>query len=179
MLEQSAQITLFVLDFFIFVGALGVVFFNNIIYSALFLGLTFLSVALLYLLLGSEFLSVAQVIIYVGAINVLIVFAIMLVNKPEFDKKDMIWVPIDLKSFCVNFILFSTIVTMIVTTPWKLLVNNIDVKLNSLNFLSPIAKIGYQFLSTLVLPFELLSLLLLIALIGAVIIARRELIEDT
>jgi NAD(P)H-quinone oxidoreductase subunit 6 len=74
---------LYFLDIGIILGGLGVVFFGKIIYSALFLGIVFVCVALLYLLLNADFLAAAQVLIYVGAINVLIVFAIMLVNKPE------------------------------------------------------------------------------------------------
>jgi len=74
---------LYFLDIGIILGGFGVVFFGKIIYSALFLGFVFVCVALLYLLLNADFLAAAQVLIYVGAINVLIVFAIMLVNKPE------------------------------------------------------------------------------------------------
>ena len=73
----------FLLDLGIVLGGLGVVFFRKIIYSALFLGIVFTCVALLYLLLNADFLAAAQILIYVGAINVLIVFAIMLINKPE------------------------------------------------------------------------------------------------
>jgi NAD(P)H-quinone oxidoreductase subunit 6 len=76
---------LFFLNLGIVLGGLGVVFFGRIIYSALFLGLVLICVALLYLLLNADFLAAAQVLIYVGAINVLIVFAIMLVNKPTND----------------------------------------------------------------------------------------------
>jgi NAD(P)H-quinone oxidoreductase subunit 6 len=64
-------------------GALGVVLLPNIVYSAFLLGGVFLSVAGLYLLLNASFVAAAQVLVYVGAVNVLILFAIMLVNKKE------------------------------------------------------------------------------------------------
>ena len=55
----------------------------NIVYSASLLGGVFLSVAGLYLMLNASFIAAAQILIYVGAVNVLILFAIMLVNKKE------------------------------------------------------------------------------------------------
>jgi len=64
-------------------GALGVVLIDNIVYSAFLLGGVFMSVAGLYLLLNASFVAAAQVLVYVGAVNVLILFAIMLVNKQE------------------------------------------------------------------------------------------------
>jgi NADH:ubiquinone oxidoreductase subunit 6 (subunit J) len=61
--------------------ALGVVWAPNIVYSGFLLGGVFLSMAGLYLLLNADFVAAAQVLIYVGAVNVLILFAIMLVNR--------------------------------------------------------------------------------------------------
>ncbi len=63
--------------------ALGVVLFSNIVYSAFLLGGVFISMAGIYLLLNGDFVASAQILIYVGAINVLILFAIMLVNKRQ------------------------------------------------------------------------------------------------
>jgi NAD(P)H-quinone oxidoreductase subunit 6 len=65
------------------IGAVGVVLLSNIVYSAFLLGGVFMAVAGLYLLLNASFVAAAQVLVYVGAINVLILFAIMLVNKRE------------------------------------------------------------------------------------------------
>ena len=64
-------------------GALSVVLIDYIVYSALLLDGVFMSVAGLYLLLNASFVAAAQVLVYVGAVNVLIIFAIMLVNKKE------------------------------------------------------------------------------------------------
>ena len=70
-----------ILSLIIIVGSLGVVLLESIVYSAFLLGGVFMSVAGLYLLLNASFVAAAQVLVYVGAINVLILFAIMLVNK--------------------------------------------------------------------------------------------------
>ena len=72
-----------ILSLIIIVGSLGVVLLESIVYSAFLLGGVFMSVAGLYLLLNASFVAAAQVLVYVGAINVLILFAIMLVNKKE------------------------------------------------------------------------------------------------
>lgn len=161
------------LDLGIILGSLGVVFFGRIIYSALLLGLVFVCVALLYLLLNADFLAAAQILIYVGAINVLIVFAIMLVNKPE--KKPIvkqITLGDVLAGFSVLglffFLLFTIINTNWVTT--KSLIPN----LNTFASFSNIEKIGIHFLTDFLLPFELLSVLLLVALAGAITIAKKE-----
>ena len=80
----TTQIICFsVLSLVVIIGALGVILLENIVYSAFLLGGVFMSVAGLYLLLNASFVAAAQVLVYVGAVNVLIIFAIMLVNKKE------------------------------------------------------------------------------------------------
>ena len=80
----TTQIICFsILSLVVIVGALGVILLESIVYSAFLLGGVFMSVAGLYLLLNASFVAAAQVLVYVGAVNVLIIFAIMLVNKKE------------------------------------------------------------------------------------------------
>ncbi|KAG6540758.1 hypothetical protein Mapa_017896 [Marchantia paleacea] len=74
----------FFLESGLILGSLGVVLFTNIVYSALFLGFVFVCISLLYLLLNADFVAAAQILIYVGAVNVLIVFAVMLINKKQY-----------------------------------------------------------------------------------------------
>lgn len=167
---------LYFLDIGIIFGGLGVVFFGKIIYSALFLGFVFVCVALLYLLLNADFLAAAQVLIYVGAINVLIVFAIMLVNKPEKEttKKKITFGDILSGIFVLGLFLF--LVVMISNTTWiqsTLLNKEFEQSFQSINI------IGIHLLTDLLLPFELLSILLLVALVGAITIARKEISQKT
>ena len=83
-LAQGVQFVSFIiLAVMMITAALGVVLFSNIVYSAFLLGGVFMSISGLYLLLNADFVATAQVLIYVGAVNVLILFAIMLVNKRE------------------------------------------------------------------------------------------------
>ncbi|RYR19244.1 hypothetical protein HN51_036749 [Arachis hypogaea] len=65
-------------------GSLGVVFFTNLIFSAFSLGLVLICISLFYILSNSHFVAAAQLLIYVGAINVLILFAVMFMNSSEY-----------------------------------------------------------------------------------------------
>ena len=83
-LAEGVQIVAFGILAVVMLGAaLGVVLLSNIVYSAFLLGLVFISISGIYVLLNADFVAAAQVLIYVGAVNVLILFAIMLVNKQE------------------------------------------------------------------------------------------------
>jgi len=162
---------LYFLDIGILLGGLGVVFFGKIIYSALFLGIVLVCVALLYLLLNADFLAASQVLIYVGAINVLIVFAIMLINKPEKETNQKKITFGDILSGISVLGLFLFLIIMILNTTWSqptLVSKEFENSFQSINI------IGIHLLTDLLLPFELLSILLLVALVGAITIARKE-----
>ncbi|MGI0487856.1 NADH-quinone oxidoreductase subunit J [Pantanalinema rosaneae CENA516] len=171
-LAEGVQIVSFGLLALMMIGAaLGVVLLSNIVYSAFLLGGTFISVAGLYLLLNADFVATAQVLIYVGAVNVLILFAIMLVNKREdFAPVPRAWIRKSATAIvCIG--LFALLATMVLVTPW------------SLSSVVPagddaIVRIGQHFFTDFLLPFELASVLLLMALIGAVVLARREFLPD-
>lgn len=152
-------------------SALGVVLLENIVYSAFLLGGVLISVAGLYLLLNADFVAAAQVLIYVGAINVLILFAIMLVNKQEtYAPMARRWVRRAATALvCVG--LFTLLSVSILQTPWNL------PTVTTVPASSAIA-IGKHFFSDFLLPFELASILLLMALIGAVVLARREYLPE-
>jgi NAD(P)H-quinone oxidoreductase subunit 6 len=171
-LAEGVQIVSFALLSLTMLGAaLGVVLLNNVVYSAFLLGGTFISVAGLYLLLNADFVAVAQVLIYVGAVNVLILFAIMLVNKREdFVPLPKSWIRKSATAIvCTG--LFALLSTMVLTTPWGIstLVAAGD---------TSIVTIAKHFFTDYLLPFEVASVLLLMALVGAVILARREFIPD-
>lgn len=154
------------------VGALGVVLLSNIVYSAFLLGLVFISISGLYILLNAGFVAAAQVLVYVGAVNVLILFGIMLVNKQEdFADVKNIWISrAATGGVCAG--LFGLLTTMVLSHPWG--ISSVPAAGDK-----AIEVIGQHFFSDYLLPFELASVLLLIALVGAIILARREYIPDT
>ena len=149
------------------IGAIGVVLLANIVYSAFLLGGVFLGVAGLYLLLNASFVAAAQVLVYVGAVNVLILFAIMLVNKKE-NLADIPGLAVrKLLSGLVCGGLFVLLVRVAFTTPWDL-PGPLPVGEEAT------IRIGEHLFSDYLLPFELASVLLLMAMIGAIVLARRD-----
>ena len=169
----TTQIICFsILSLVIIVGALGVILLDSIVYSAFLLGGVFMSVAGLSLLLNASFVAAAQVLVYVGAVNVLIIFAIMLVNKKE-DLKPIV----NLKSrriisTSVCLTLLSLLIRVDLSNIWKLASPK-----NSIGEESTI-RIGEHLFSDYLLPFEAASILLLMAMIGAIVLARRDVMNE-
>ncbi|QUY41888.1 NADH-quinone oxidoreductase subunit J [Acaryochloris sp. 'Moss Beach'] len=172
--EGVQLVSLIILSVMMLGAALGVVLFESIVYSAFTLGAVFISIAGLYILLNADFVSAAQILVYVGAVNVLILFAIMLVNKTEeFKPLPRRWIRKVSTAF-VSLALFTLLATMVLQTNWP-----VDVTLTPPA--SSVETIGIHFFTDYLLPFELASILLLMALVGAVVLARRETIigEET
>ena len=131
----------------------------------------FLSVAGLYLMLNASFVAAAQVLVYVGAVNVLILFAIMLVNKKENLESIPGLALRRVLSGAVCAGLFALLIRVAFVTPWPL------------PGPEPVGedatiRIGEHLFSDYLLPFELASVLLLIAMIGAIVLARRDVISS-
>ena len=172
-LAEGVQIVSFGILGVMMVGtALGVVLLPKIVHSAFLLAGVFISISGLYILLNADFVAAAQILVYVGAVNVLILFAIMLVNKQE-DYAELPGRTIrKAATALVCFGLFALLGTMVLATPW------------SLNSTSPATivnttvALGEHFFSDYLLPFELASVLLLMAMVGAIILARRDLIPE-
>ncbi|MGL5035450.1 MAG: NADH-quinone oxidoreductase subunit J [Microcystaceae cyanobacterium] len=171
-LAEGVQLVSFAILSVMVIGtALGVVLLANIVYSAFLLGGVFISISGIYILLNADFVAAAQILVYVGAINVLILFAIMLVNKREdFSNIPGRWIR-NGATAVVCFGIFGLLSTMILITPW------------AIDTVSPpvtntIVEIGKHFFSDFLLPFELASILLLMAMVGAIILARRDLIPE-
>ncbi|MEG4345844.1 NADH-quinone oxidoreductase subunit J [Microcoleus sp. A003_D6] len=172
-LAEGVQIVSFgILSLMMIGGALGVVLFSNIVYSAFLLCGVFTSIAGLYLLLNADFVAAAQVLIYVGAVNVLILFAIMLVNKREdFRTIPKAWVR-QVATALVCGGLFALLGTMVVSTPWAI------VATTGAPAESSIVTIAKHFFTDFLLPFELASVFLLMAMVGAIVLARRDFLPD-
>ena len=167
--ESSKSIILLLLEIAIFIGGLGVVLLRKIVYSALLLGFVFICIALLYLVLNADFLAATQVLIYVGAVNVLILFGIMLINKPE-PKTYKLWTIGDSISMFTSISLFILLSISIFSTSWTTL----NVVNTQIPFKTNVNIIGNHILTDMLFPFELLSILLLIALIGSITIAKKD-----
>jgi NAD(P)H-quinone oxidoreductase subunit 6 len=170
--ESSKSTILLLLEIAIFAGGLGVVLLRKIVYSALLLGFVFICVALVYLVLNADFLAATQVLIYVGAVNVLILFGIMLINKPEPEQYQT-WVLGDSISTLTSLGLFIILNIGIFGTSWH---SNSTIS-TPLSSQTNVTIIGNHILTDMLFPFELLSILLLVALVGSITIAKRDVIE--
>lgn len=170
-IASSTQFICFVaLSAAVAIGALGVVLLPNIVYSAFLLGGVFLSVAGLYLLLNASFVAAAQILVYVGAVNVLILFAIMLVNKKEAMNAYPGMALRRLLSTGVCAGLLWLLLRVAFTTPWA---TPGPEPLGD----GAVIRLGEHFFSDYLLPFELASVLLLMAMIGAIVLARRDVLN--
>jgi NADH-quinone oxidoreductase subunit J len=162
---EVSQLVFYLLSFVIIISAINVVTLKNIFHSALFLILTLFGVAGIYILLQAEFLAAAQVLIYVGAVAVLIIFAIMLTSKltnrniRQSNEQAMAAIFV-----CAVFLLAS--LGSLANTVWRI----VDKPLPENNTLT----IGKALMNDYVLPFEVVSIVLLAALIGAIVLARKE-----
>ena len=146
-------------------GALGVVMARTVFASGLFLILSFIGVAGIYVLLEAPFLAATQVLIYVGAVAVLILFAIMLTRRvmsgtTRDNRMNNQW----LAAAGVAVLLFVLLVS---TTFQQWNLSQDAPPADSVGLL------GAAFLGPYILPFEIVSVLLLAALIGAIVIARE------
>jgi NAD(P)H-quinone oxidoreductase subunit 6 len=152
--------------------ALGVVLLSNIVYSAFLLAGVFISISGIYILLNADFVAAAQILVYVGAVNVLILFAIMLVNKQEdFSILPRRWIRKAATGLvCAG--IFALLGTMVLMTPWP----TESVSVAAID--NTMVEIGKHFFSDFLLPFELASVLLLMAMVGAIVLARRDLIPE-
>ncbi|MFQ5851104.1 MAG: NADH-quinone oxidoreductase subunit J [Candidatus Binatia bacterium] len=168
-MEISISTVIFYLVAAITVASASIVAFSrNIVYSAFSLLGTFAGVAGIYILLGADFVAAVQVLIYVGGILVLILFAVMLTHRIT-DVQITNRAVGKLPALTGTAILILTLVQTIRETSW--------VKAKAIVHAPTTAQIGDLFLRDYLLPFELASVVLLVALIGAVILSRKEIKE--
>nr|UDZ59815.1 NADH-plastoquinone oxidoreductase subunit 6 [Stratiotes aloides] len=155
-------------------GSLGVVLFTNPIFSAFSLGLVLVCISLLYILSNSYFVAAAQLLIYVGAINVLILFAVMFTNSSEYYNDFHLWTAGDaVTSLVCTSILFSLITTILETSWYGIIWTTRSNQIIEQDLISNVQQIGIHLSTDFFLPFELISIILLVALIGAISMARQ------
>lgn len=174
----SKDFTLFeFIEIAILIASLGVIFLPRIIYSALCLGFVFINIALLFLLLKAEYLAAAQVLIYVGAISVLILFSIMLINFSPSQNYNFFDLG-RILTIVIFVIIYISLLTIIIQTPWDSVFNLNVTNWNTSYSDNNIKLIGILLIQDFLLPFELISIFLLVALVGAINIARRQAPEN-
>lgn len=147
--------------------SLMVIFSKNPIHSVLYLIITFFTFTVHYILLNAQFLAIVNFIVYMGAIMVLFLFVLMLLNLDEDSeplKSNLLKIAGVVAGLCLLITLVGSLKSLHMSDP--VILKNPDLGL--------VKNLGKVLFSEFLLPFEISSLLLLTAMVGAVLIAKRE-----
>ncbi|MGD0750244.1 MAG: NADH-quinone oxidoreductase subunit J [Anaerolineales bacterium] len=168
---MTAEQIIFLLTGALVLGAaLMVVTVRNLLHAALWLVVSLFGVAVLYAILQANFLAVVQVVVYIGAIAILFIFAVMLTRREAMEKgrqtRNNWWIPVLLGLF-----ILTGLVVLILSVPG---VERTATALPS--GLDTVQALGMALVSpdAYVLPFEVASVLMLAALVGAVYVATAD-----
>jgi NADH-quinone oxidoreductase subunit J len=149
-------------------GAILVIFSKNPVYSVLFLIMTFFSIAGHYVLMNAQFLFIVHIIVYAGAIMVLFLFVIMLLNlnKDAEPKQSVIMKVAGVIAGCLLMLtIFGAMKGMSMDVAQNTTVSDIGL-------VKPLGKVLFK---EFILPFEVSSVLFLSAMIGAVMLGKKDL----
>ncbi len=176
---QSVHIIFLALAALAVVAAFNVILQRNPIYSAIGLIVVLCSLAALFLLLHAQFIAAVQIIVYAGAIMVLFVFVIMLLNiREEESKTDRLkylkWIAAPL--FLALLVEVFTVIRYVKGDPP--FIPSANAVANPAQSLGTVESIAHAMFTSYVLPFEAVSVLILMAIVGAMLLARRERKED-
>ncbi len=162
--------------FFILAGtavatALGLLLSRNAVYAALYLVLNFAAVAVLYLLLGAPFVAMSQVTVYAGAIMVLFLFVIMLLGAERLPRSEVLPWQRPLAIVVAAILLAEAVYLLVQRVHLTVALPDPGTWENSMDALRQMASLLF---TDYLLPFEVTSLLLLVAMIGAIVLTRGE-----
>mgnify|MGYP001616304312 CR=1 FL=1 len=136
---------------------------RNLIHAVMFLALTFVGVAGIYIVLSADFVAVVQVLIYAGAVGVLMTFAIMLTPAADRENSETAF---QIPALLLSFIVLGIIVFVAWDTSWHV---------SDREALAATARsLGEAFVKPYVVPFEIASVLLVTAMIGAIVLTRED-----
>ena len=148
------------------VSALGLLFSRNAVYAALFLVLNFGVAAAFYLLMNAPFLAVIQISVYAGAIMVLLVFVIMLLGAERLPMADA-----GARINASRFVVIAGVAVLVVSVVYALLMQGNG---TAVPYASDPLAIGMMLFTKYAFPFEAVSVLLLAAMVGAVVLTTRD-----
>jgi NADH-quinone oxidoreductase subunit J len=161
---SGTEVVFFALGAVSGIAGILVVTTRNVVHGALYLVAVLGSIGAIFLLLGAEFVGWTQILIYVGAIVVLLLFGIMLTKAPIGR------VALDNQQRLVAFLTAATTFGVLTYLVWRAFPDE-EIPLNQV---VRVADVGKSLFERFVLPFEAISVLLLAALVGAIVLARRD-----
>ena len=166
------MIAFFVIAVVSIVGAAGMVMSHNAVHSALFLVTNLFCVALLYLSLNADFLAVVQIIVYAGAIMVLFLFVVTLLNPGQTELPDRLrgqgWI-----AGILAIVLLIEVAGVILSGVFTTIKSPATPP--AVNWGDNVHAIGALLYTQFLFPFEVTSILLLVAIVGATVLAKRRL----
>jgi NADH-quinone oxidoreductase subunit J len=151
--------------FFTALSAFGVVVLRNVVHAAFSLFFSLFSVAIIYVFLSADFIAAIQLIVYVGGILILILFGILFttdIYKIEIKSK---WINLA-SALLIAIPVIAAGVMLIKTTPWNLR--------REVEFKPSAENLGNLLLGKYLLPFEIISIVLLMVMVGAIVLVRKE-----
>lgn len=158
-------IAFFILSLLTVGGSVFMISFQKVVHQVVALAFTFLSIAGLYVLLEAEFVAVTQILVYSGAISILMLFGIMLTKHNAVDQDRRKGPKV------VSFIVVAAFFVVMFMG-----INSMNIVGEPANFSEQnnVLEIGKAMFTQHVIPFEIASVLLLVALVGAIILAKKE-----
>lgn len=154
------------------IAGLSTIFQKNPVYSAVSLIVVMIALAINYLLLNAEFIAAIQLIVYAGAIMVLFVFVIMLLNLGEVKRVKMEATPGRIAGAILVGLLFLQL--FVAGLSVKSQVPGIEKFIMETQGLDSTKIIGHALFSEYLLPFELVSVVLIVGIIGAVVLGKKK-----
>jgi NADH-quinone oxidoreductase subunit J len=164
-LLQGGNIAFWLITAAVILSACGAALSRSIVQAAFCLFFTLVGMAGYFVLLGSGFLAITQIVVYVGGILVLLMFGILLTNRP-LQRDQAGGGKLYAISGVIGVALLGVLMRLIVTVPWP--------TQNPVEPVSDVRPIGRLLLSHYLLPFEVVGVTLLLCLIGAAYLVRRE-----
>ena len=166
----AQQVAFWILAIAMCVAALGVVRTKNIVHAALFLVIVLAGAAAQYILLAAEFVAWVQVLIYIGAVVILFLFGIMLTRAPMRDDSSRLDNDQRWAAAAVALLIFGVLAALLIDA-----FGGDEIRFGSqLVVQGSTRAVGDSLFRTFVVPFEVVSMLLLAALVGAVVLARKD-----
>lgn len=159
------EVLFYVFGLLAVIGALGMVLSRTPVYSILWLILNFFSLGGLYLSLGAEFLAIIQVIIYAGAIMVLFLFVVMLLNLSKEHTFQVRFDFVTIGALLLGLLFLYGITKALLTIQGQ--------SFSTTFSYGNVEPIGQALMTQYVFPFEMISVILLVAVIGAIVIAKK------
>ena len=168
------QLTFYIFSFVKLLSSLMVISTKNPVHSVLFLILAFLNAAGIFVILHAEFLAMILIIVYVGAVAVLFLFVVMMLDiKTTIEKSNILqYMPIGL---FIGFVFIAELVIVLINT--KLELSNMQILSNPLNKFAELSNtkaIGSVLYTDYILHFQLAGVILLVAMIGSIVLTLRE-----